>query len=314
MCVTPFSEGESRRNSYISAFCRTMEGLSFSEQSPGECLQPSRSSGAYRCRAPSIVGKLRAGSSAASTIRAAGSMYSPAVPEKVTLPGPMTIAYTIDSTWALSTGVYSSRKEISQDLIPILRQELVALVEAGCNHIQLDEPVFPSRVTEALEIGVKSIEEIFESLPKHVAEHVSLRCGQAYSESTLSVPMRSPSMKPSTPPQLPMDWESPESDFDLGSPALDIQAVQPLLRAKTVTVGAVRVRRCSANAAEEIEAQLEEALQQFGSPLAHRTVSDEDCGLGMMDPSVWESKMHRLCQELDRIKKKHLSIPEVQQS
>jgi methionine synthase II (cobalamin-independent) len=105
-----------------------------------------------------------------------------------------------------------------------------------------------------------------------------------------------------------MDWDGSgeqsddlDSEFDLGSPALDIQAMQPLIRAKTVTLGAVRIHRCSSHSAEQIEAQLEEALQQFGSPL--RTLPDEDCGL--TDHTVWEDKMHRLRMELDRISRKH---------
>lgn len=56
-------------------------------------------------------------------------------PLKVTLPGPFTLA------GRLMTGtVYKTREEIAQAFVPILNAELRALVAAGVECIQLDEP------------------------------------------------------------------------------------------------------------------------------------------------------------------------------
>ncbi|MBI3665084.1 MAG: methionine synthase [Acidobacteria bacterium] len=52
---------------------------------------------------------------------------------KATIPGPFTLAGRL-------TG--GDRLEIAERLVPIVRRELERLVEAGCNHIQLDEPSF----------------------------------------------------------------------------------------------------------------------------------------------------------------------------
>ncbi len=52
---------------------------------------------------------------------------------KATVPGPFTLSGRL---------VGASRLEIAERLVPIVRRELERLVEAGCIHIQLDEPSF----------------------------------------------------------------------------------------------------------------------------------------------------------------------------
>jgi len=54
---------------------------------------------------------------------------------KVSVPGPYTLSGRIDPGT-----VYADRWEVTRALIPIVRQELVALVEAGCREICIDEP------------------------------------------------------------------------------------------------------------------------------------------------------------------------------
>jgi len=54
---------------------------------------------------------------------------------KASLPGPYTLSGRIEPG-----GAYPSRWEITDALIPIVRAELVQLVDAGCREITLDEP------------------------------------------------------------------------------------------------------------------------------------------------------------------------------
>ncbi len=54
---------------------------------------------------------------------------------KASVPGPYTLSGRINPS-----GVYKDRWEVTQALIPIVREELIRLVECGCHEITLDEP------------------------------------------------------------------------------------------------------------------------------------------------------------------------------
>ncbi|MGU3494163.1 5-methyltetrahydropteroyltriglutamate--homocysteine methyltransferase [Xanthobacteraceae bacterium A53D] len=61
-------------------------------------------------------------------------------PIKVALPGPYLLARTM---WmeCISDQAYSSREEIAEDIVRVLREELAELMDAGAALVQFDEPV-----------------------------------------------------------------------------------------------------------------------------------------------------------------------------
>src|SRR5713101_4235883 len=61
-------------------------------------------------------------------------------PIKVPLPGPYLLAR---SMWVkgISDAVYPTQESLAVDLVEILRDELIALRDAGCEFVQFDEPV-----------------------------------------------------------------------------------------------------------------------------------------------------------------------------
>lgn len=61
-------------------------------------------------------------------------------PVKVTLPGPYLLTR---SMWvsALTRKVYRNHKKMADDIVKILREELIDLRDAGCDFVQFDEPV-----------------------------------------------------------------------------------------------------------------------------------------------------------------------------
>jgi 5-methyltetrahydropteroyltriglutamate--homocysteine methyltransferase len=74
-----------------------------------------------------------------------------AKPIKIPLPGPYLLAR---SMWVqgISDKVYPTQEELAVDLVEILRDELIALRDAGCDFVQFDEPVLTDVVFNA---GVK---------------------------------------------------------------------------------------------------------------------------------------------------------------
>ena len=61
-------------------------------------------------------------------------------PVKITLPGPYLLTR---SMWvsALTRKVYRNHKKMADDIVKILREELIELRDAGCDFVQFDEPV-----------------------------------------------------------------------------------------------------------------------------------------------------------------------------
>jgi len=59
---------------------------------------------------------------------------------KIPIPGPYMLTR---SSWfeGLSDKVYESAEELSKDVVTILREEVLALREMGCDFIQFDEPI-----------------------------------------------------------------------------------------------------------------------------------------------------------------------------
>ncbi|GIW87968.1 MAG: hypothetical protein KatS3mg108_2292 [Isosphaeraceae bacterium] len=68
----------------------------------------------------------------------------PGLPSKMPVPGPFTLAGCIQGG-----EIYGDRREITEALIPIVNAELKALVAAGADFLQLDEPSFACHPAEA---------------------------------------------------------------------------------------------------------------------------------------------------------------------
>jgi len=142
-------DGEQRRDNFYSFLCEKLEGLQLmtmadlldhvEDKAGFEALLQTLDVPAFAIKNPTVVGKL--------------SRRAPLVlddlkfvrrhtkrPVKVTLPGPYLLSR---SMWVkgLSAAAYPTRAELIEDLVKILREELVELAAAGCEMVQFDEPV-----------------------------------------------------------------------------------------------------------------------------------------------------------------------------
>ncbi len=88
---------------------------------------------------PTCTGKLsRRESLAGEDLRFLKSLTNK--PVKITLPGPYLLTRTM---WvgALTRKAYRNHKKMANDIVKILRDELIELRDAGCDFVQFDEPV-----------------------------------------------------------------------------------------------------------------------------------------------------------------------------
>ena len=273
------TDGEVRRENYIHYHCRHLTGFDFEKLVPKSLRQ-----GAYTVELPSIVGKIEAQEPfLPRDWRAA--QQSTDRPVKVTLPGPMTIA---DTTVDLH---YDDEMALGRDLATALNREILALSEAGCRYIQIDEPLFARYPEKALAFGIDHLERCWHGVPDSVTRTAHMCCGY---------------------PNKLDDEDYPKADSGAyltiaeGIDRSSIQAVSledahrhnelKLLenfQSTTVILGLVTIASSHMESVEEIRARILQALEHIP---AERLMAAPDCGLGYFTREQAMTKLKALCE------------------
>ena len=274
------TDGEVRRENYIHYHCRHLEGFDFDR-----LVERELRGGAYRARLPAVTGPV-----------AARDRFLPAEwhlaqsfterPLKVTMPGPMTIAdTTVDQH-------YSDPKRLGADLARALNRELLALAEAGCLHIQVDEPVFARKPDEALDYGMENLERVFHGCPDRVTRTVHMCCGYPDRLDNPDYPKAS------------RDSYARLAGAVDASPLIDAVSIEDahrhndlsLLEAfpgTTVIFGVVAVAKSRLEPVEEIRERLRAALEHIDP---QRLIAAPDCGLGLLGRELARAKLRNMCE------------------
>jgi 5-methyltetrahydropteroyltriglutamate--homocysteine methyltransferase len=272
------TDGEVRRDNYIHYHCRHLTGIDFER-----LTEKTVRAGAWKTTLPTITGPISAQDrflphdwriAQGATDR----------PVKITIPGPLSIADT------LADEHYGDTRALGAALAEAINVEVRALAEAGCRHIQIDEPVFARYPREALGFGVDHLERCFHGLPTAVTRTVHICCG--YPEH--------------------LDQEdyvkaAPETYFDLAA-ALDAAAVDAVsiedahrpndlsllerFANTTVILGVVAIAVSRIEAVEAIADRLRQALEHID---AARLWAAPDCGLAMLPRDLAQQKLANLC-------------------
>ncbi|WPD21551.1 MAG: cobalamin-independent methionine synthase II family protein [Candidatus Electrothrix scaldis] len=273
------TDGEVRRENYIHYHCRHLKGIDFSR-----LTEKTMRSGAWFNKVPTIAGPVRAYEhflvrdwkiAQAATNR----------PITVTIPGPLTLN---DS---LFDGYYNDERQLCRELAAALQYEILALAEAGCQRIQIDEPLFARQPDKALAFGIENLERCFHNLPDSVTRITHICCGY---------------------PARVDDENYYKADraayFQLAAPldAADIDAVSiedahqnndlKLLehfRQTTVIFGVIAIARSRIEQVDEITARLQQALEHID---AERLIAAPDCGLAMLDHATVIAKLRNMVQ------------------
>ncbi|MBL8842872.1 MAG: cobalamin-independent methionine synthase II family protein [Planctomycetes bacterium] len=142
------TDGEQRRDNFYSFLCDKLDGLQLmtmadlldhvEDKAGFEALLQTLDVPAFAIRNPTVVGKLRAKAPLAlDDARFLRAHTKRAL--KVTLPGPYLLSR---SMWVkrLSEAAYPTRAGLIDDLVALLRAELLDLVRMGVEMVQFDEP------------------------------------------------------------------------------------------------------------------------------------------------------------------------------
>jgi len=272
------TDGEQRRENYIHYHCRHLHGFDF-ENLTHRVLRD----GAYETDLPTIVGPVAPKGDHFLDHDFAVAQAATDRPVKITVPGPLTI---MDTT---ANAAYDDPRALAFDLADALNFEIRALADAGCRHIQVDEPLFARNVAGALDYGIAALERCFDGLGDDVTRVMHMCCG--YPNALDDEDYRK---------------ADPQSYFDLAG-AIDAAGVDQvsledahrhndlaLLEAfanTTVIFGAVAIARSALEPVEGIVARVREALEHIDRD---RLVLAPDCGLGFLDRDLAMAKLRHL--------------------
>lgn len=269
------SDGEQRRENYIHYHCRHLKGFDF-DNLTHKVLR----SGAYETDLPTIRSKIEPDGDhfLDHDWRAAQAFTDH--PVKITLPGPITITDTTANDF------YTNDRELAFDLAAALNFEVRALAEAGCKHIQIDEPLFARKPEAALAYGVEALERCFEGVPGDVTRVVHMCCGYPNHLDDTTYLKADPqcyfqiadAMDNSSIHQLSLEDAHRHNDLSLYERFKKI----------TIVFGAIAIAKSRVETVEEITSRISQVLEHIDRD---RLVIAPDCGLGFLGRDLAMKKL-----------------------
>ena len=202
----------------------------------------------------------------------------------------MTISGTVADAY------YGDARKRGIDLALALNHEVLALVDAGARHVQIDEPLFARRPAEALDYGIEHIDCCFDGVPDGVTRTVHMCCGypdaldnpdfpKADIESYVRI---ASAIEDSTIQAVSIEDAHRNNDLSL------LEAYETT----TVILGVVDVSSSRIESVDEIEARLEAALEHID---AGRLIAAPDCGLGLLTRAMAMEKLTNLGTAAKRV-------------
>ncbi len=271
------TDGEMRRENYVHYHCRHLAGFDFD----GLTKRVLRE-GAYNAYLPTIRGRVSARTpflpndwrdAQAATDR----------PVKMTMPGPMTI---MDTT---ADAHYGDSVKLAADLADALNAEVLALAEAGCRYIQIDEPIFARRPQDALTFGIEALERCFHGLPDGVTKVMHMCCGYPDRLDNPDYPKADPDAYMQIAETLDgvVDQISIEDSHRHNPPELFDR-----FQKSSLIVGFIQIASSRVESVEEIAERMRDVMKMIPG---ERLIAAPDCGLGFLGRELAEIKVRNLC-------------------
>ena len=271
------TDGEVRRENYVHYQCRHFAGFDFEN-----LTARSMRNGAYVTKLPTIRGRIAVEDTSALVRDWRVAEKAAGRPVKITLPGPMTI---LDTTADVH---YGDPAALARDLADALNKQVLALVEAGCKYIQVDEPIFARKPEGALAYGVETLERCFHGVPSEVERVVHMCCGypnclddQDYPKADQAAYTQIAQAVDGVADQISIEDAHRYNPADL---------FEKFTRSKLI-VGFVAIASSRVEPVEEIRTRMHQVLNHFP---AERLIAAPDCGLGFLGRDLAMQKLKNL--------------------
>ena len=278
------SDGEQGRFDFNLSFYAYLEGLEL-ESAPQRRWGPPAHDQRGKHR---LVGELSAprGLGAVEEFERLRSLAPPGPALKASVPGPYTLAGRIE---------HPDRWAVTEMLVPIVAAELVALVEAGCERITLDEP---SMSCYAWREDTERMVDVFNRTVADVR-------GRAYLGTHLcfgnfkgrAVGRRR--YAPMFPAFLGMDAD--ELHLEMASREFaELEAIEQVVAAgKDVGVGVIDVKSYYVESPEDVEERIRACLRYVP---AERLSVSPDCGLSQTARWAARRKLEHMVEGARRVR------------
>jgi 5-methyltetrahydropteroyltriglutamate--homocysteine methyltransferase len=153
------TDGEIRRESYSNRFATALDGVDI--DNPGTALDRS----GHPNPVPRVVGKIRRNRS----IEVRDVEFLRAHTDrkiKITVPGPFTMAQQAQNDF------YKDEAALAMDYAVAVNEEIKALVAAGADIVQVDEPYMQARPQKAREFGLAAFDRALQGVDCTTAVHL----------------------------------------------------------------------------------------------------------------------------------------------
>lgn len=274
------TDGEVRRENYVHYQCRHFDGFDFQT-----LTRRVLRNGAYTSDLPTIRGPVKAqGEHVLVRDWQIAQSASDGRPVKITLPGPMTISDTTADAF------YHNPAKLAVDLAAALNSEVLALADAGCRFIQIDEPIFARKPVEALDYGIAALEQVFDGLPDSVTCAMHMCCGYPNRLDDEDYPKADPDAYV----QIARNVDGVVDQISIE----DAHRHNPgrlfeLFESSTLIVGFVRVASSRLETAGEIAERMAEVMEYIPED---RLIAAPDCGLGFLGRDLAMAKLTALSE------------------
>jgi 5-methyltetrahydropteroyltriglutamate--homocysteine methyltransferase len=278
--VDVISDGEMRRTMFIRGFYERLTGLT-ALPTPRRLGRPN-----YDSYPPwDIVGRIEAPEGLGIVDEFRFARVHADRPMRVAVPGPITLLMPLRRG-----GPYASEDSLLADLVGIVRREVVALVEAGAELIQIDEPnyVMSAGKHRVLRAGagamLDALRAVLAGVKVKTALHVCF--GNAHGTS-FATPRRYRPLFPDV-----LDAPVDQFLFEYANREMcEIELWREFPTGKQVVVGVVDVKAYRVESPEEVAERVRAALAHLP---AERVWMAPDCGLWETPRWVGVSKLRSL--------------------
>ncbi len=246
------TDGEIRRESYSNRFALSLDGVD--AETPAAV--PNRSGGTTLV--PRVVGPIRR----RAAVEVRDMLFLRANTDrgaKITLPGPFTLAQQAKNEH------YADDEEMAMAYAAAVNEEAKALLAAGADVVQLDEPWMQARPDAAKRYGVRAINRALEGLPASTVLHLCFGYAAVVNDKATGY---------SVLPQL-ADTTAGAISIEAAQPNLDLGVLREL-SGKTILLGVLDLGRAEVETAEEVASRIRAGLKVIP---AERLVAAPDCGM-----------------------------------
>lgn len=281
------TDGEQTRFDFNLSFYGFLEGIKMESAPPRKWGPPAHDQRGKH----EVLGELRAprGLGAVAEFERLKRLAPHGPVLKASLPGPYTLSGRL-----VPNAQYQDRYALTEALLPIIRAELEALVQAGCTEISVDEP---SMSCYAYREDTKRFVDIFNRTVEPVAGKCRLSAhlcfgnykGRAVGKRRLA-------------PMFPnfLDFKVDELHVEMASREFaEIEMIAEIAQKMDVAVGIIDVKSYYIETVEDIVERIKLCLQY--AP-AHKLSFAPDCGLSQTARWAAKQKLANMAEGARRVR------------